>query len=254
MNVVVNGLMTNYQKVGRGKVVVCLPGWGDTITTFSKLVAELKEKYTVLALDLPGFGGTQAPSKAWSLEEYANFTAAWLDKIKAGRVYAIIGHSYGGATAITGVGEGHLACERLILLASAGIRGNKSLNQKTLSLVAKIAKYPTYLLPRRYRNKLRRGVYEALGSDMLLLPHMEPTFKEIIRQDVRQKAKQVAVPTLLIYGSADNQTPVSDGRLLAEAIPNSNLKIIDGANHFLHHDSTGQVSRLIKAFLRKKDA
>lgn len=253
MNVVVNGLMTNYQKVGRGKVVVCLPGWGDTITTFSKLVAELKEKYTVLALDLPGFGGTQAPAQAWSLEDYADFTAAWLKKIKAGRPYAIIGHSYGGATAITGVGRGHLTCERLVLLASAGIRGNKNSYRKILRLAAKIVKYPSYFLPRRYRNKLRRGIYGALGSDMLLLPHMEPTFKKIIREDVRQKARQINIPTLLIYGSTDNQTPISDGRLLAEAIPNSNLEIIEGANHFLHHDSTGQVSKLIKAFLRKKN-
>jgi pimeloyl-ACP methyl ester carboxylesterase len=141
-----------------------------------------------------------------------------------------------------------------VLLASAGVRSNKSLRRNTLGLIAKVAKYPTYLLPRRYRNKLRRGVYEALGSDMLLLPHMEPTFKKIIREDVRHKAKQITVPTLLIYGSADNQTPISEGRLLAEAIPNSKLEIIEGANHFLHHDSTGQVSRLIKAFLREKDA
>ncbi|HLG90763.1 MAG TPA: alpha/beta hydrolase, partial [Candidatus Saccharimonadales bacterium] len=103
MNVVVNGLMTNYQKVGSGKIILCLPGWGDTITTFDKLIDELKEKYTVLALDLPGFGGTQAPSKAWSLEDYADFTDAWLKKIKAGKTYAIVGHSYGGATAISGV-------------------------------------------------------------------------------------------------------------------------------------------------------
>ena len=96
MNVVVNGLMANYQKVGSGKVVLCLPGWGDTVTTFAKLIEELKEKYTVLALDLPGFGGTQAPSQAWSLEDYADFTADWLKKIKVSKVYAIVGHSYGG--------------------------------------------------------------------------------------------------------------------------------------------------------------
>ena len=253
MTVVVNGLMTNYQKVGRGKVVVCLPGWGDTITTFNNLIDELKEKYTVLALDLPGFGGTQAPSQAWSLDDYANFTSAWLKKIKAAKVYAIVGHSYGGATAVVGVGNGKLTCDKLVLLASAGIRGNKGLQAKVVEVVTKIAKYPTLLLPRRYRNKLRRKVYESVGSDMMLLPHMEPTFRKIINQDIRPEAKLIKVPTLLIYGSEDDQTPVSQARLLAEAITDSNLEIIEGANHFLHHDVAGQVSRLTKAFLRHKD-
>ena len=253
MNVVVNGLMTNYQKVGRGKVVVCLPGWGDTITTFDKLIEELKEKYTVLALDLPGFGGTQAPSQAWSLEDYANFTAYWLKKIKAGKVYAIVGHSYGGATAIVGVGSGKLNCDKLVLLASAGVRGNKGLQARTVEIISKIAKYPTMLLPRRQRNKLRRKVYESVGSDMLLLPHMEPTFRKIIQEDVRPKAEMIKIPTLLIYGTQDDQTPVNYGRLLSDAIPDSDLEIIEGANHFLHHDFAGQVSRLTKTFLRHKD-
>ena len=249
MNVVVNGLMTNYSKVGKERVVVCLPGWGDSTTAFDKLANVLKETYTVLSLDLPGFGGSQAPSQAWSLEDYANFTRDWLKKINVGKVYAIVSHSYGGSIAIAGIGDSKLDCERLVLLASAGVRDNKVLKRKTVELATKIAKYPTLVLPRHYRRKLRHKVYESVGSDMLLLPRMEQTFKMIIREDVRPRARLINVPTLLIYGSKDDQTPVSYGRLLTAAIAGSNLEIIQGAGHFLLSDSAEQVSKLVKEFL-----
>ena len=46
MNIVVDGLMVNYQKTGTGKkTIVCLPGWGDTAMSFSKLVEELQIEF-----------------------------------------------------------------------------------------------------------------------------------------------------------------------------------------------------------------
>src|SRR3990167_1812903 len=121
MNVVVDGLMTNYQKVGSGKTVVCLHGWGDTENTFKELAHFLEKKYTVLTLDLPGFGGSQTPPSAWELNNYVDFIEHWLEKIGISDVYAIVGHSYGGSLAIKGVGSGKLKTKKLILLSAAGV-------------------------------------------------------------------------------------------------------------------------------------
>ncbi len=252
MNVVVNGLMTNYHKVGSGKVVVCLPGWGNTITSFSKLIEELQDNYTVLALDLPGFGGTQEPPTAWGLEDYANFVAAWLDKIGVKNVFAIIGHSYGGATAIYGVGKRVLKPKKLILLSSAGVRNKKSLRRKVIRAAAKTAKIPLKLLSSRQRNKLRRKTYEALGSDMLQLPHMEQTYKRIIGEDVQAVARSIKVPTLLVYGTKDESTPAEDGRILSTEIAGSKLEVIEGGGHFLHQEESAVVIKLTLDFLKAK--
>lgn len=253
MNVVVDGLMTNYQKTGSGKkVIVCLPGWADALESFSSLSEILKTDYTILSLDLPGFGGTQAPPQAWSLEDYAEFVAGWLEKLKISRAHAVIGHSYGGAVAITALGNRFIDSDKLILLASAGIRGKKTFQKKALAAIARAGKVPLYALPKARREKIRSSLYKKIGSDLTLLPHMEETFKLIIGHDVRGVAKLVNTPTLLIYGDLDKDTPISDGELLQNSIAGSRFEIINKAGHFLHQTNTREVGSLIKIFLEAK--
>jgi pimeloyl-ACP methyl ester carboxylesterase len=59
MQVIVDGLLTNYYKVGHGPVVLGLHGWGDNSRTFSQLSKNLEERYEFIGLDLPGFGESQ---------------------------------------------------------------------------------------------------------------------------------------------------------------------------------------------------
>jgi len=246
--------MTNYLKAGSGKrVIVMLPGWGDTSKTFASLMNDLKVDYTVLAPDLPGFGGTQAPDTAWDLDDYAAFVSAWLKKIDVKKVDGLVGHSHGGATAIYGLGNDLLKADKLILLASAGIRNQKRAQKKLFMVGAKTAKLPMMLLPARQREKLRRKFYGAAGSELLLLPHMQDTFKKIIAQDVQASASRVNVPTLLVYGSRDRATPIKDGHILNRAIRGSRLEVV-GAGHFVHQDEPEVVAKLVKNFLRGTDA
>ncbi|MBI2009208.1 alpha/beta hydrolase [Candidatus Saccharibacteria bacterium] len=248
MNVVVNGQMTNYQKVGKGKVVICLPGWADTGVSFSKLTEVLQEHYTVLSLDLPGFGGTQAPPHAWGLNDYSKFVGDWLKKISINETYAIVGHSYGGAVAIDAIASKEVRVKKLVLLASAGIRNKKIIRKKILKAAAKTAKAPLMLLPANKRRRLRRKVYSAIGSDLTLLPHMELTFKRMIGEDVQLAAQTIKTPTLLIYGTKDRDTPVADGRKISAAIKNSKLEVMDGG-HFLHQEQPEAVAQLVEEFL-----
>src|SRR5438552_1207066 len=116
MNVVVNDLMTNYQRIGKGKTILLLHGWGDTSTTFSKLIEQLQGHYEIVTVDLPGFGATQAPPSAWGLDDYAAFIKAWLHKLQIEDIYAVVGHSYGGSTAIVGLSNGDFDARRLVLI------------------------------------------------------------------------------------------------------------------------------------------
>src|SRR6266404_506004 len=201
MNVVVNGLMTNYQKVGKGKAVVFLPGWGDNVTTFSNLVERVKQNYEFYCLDLPGFGGTYAPPAAWNLHEYSDFVKAWLKKLGLDP-FAMVCHSYGGAVAMIDA-SGKTDIDKLILIASAGIRDKNRLRKSLMSGVAKIGKVTLYALPSSRSRKIKERIYKSIGSDLMLLPHMEQTYRRIINEDVRQIAAKIIIPTLLIYGSHD---------------------------------------------------
>ncbi|HSW98470.1 MAG TPA: alpha/beta hydrolase [Candidatus Saccharimonadales bacterium] len=248
MQVVVDSLLTQYETLGAGKLVLLLHGWGDTAAGLRGLQTALAKKCQVVAVDLPGFGGTEAPHGVWGLDDYASFVAHFLQKIGAGKVHVLVGHSNGGAVAVRGLARGVLSAEKLVLLASAGIRGEYKGRVKALRLITKAGKALTMPLPKAVKQKLRKQVYHTVGSDMLVAEHLQETFKRVVTDDVRADAAQLTQPTLLIYGENDDATPVKFGELLHEAITGSTLEILPGAGHFVHIDRPEAVLRAIQEF------
>lgn len=248
MQAVVDKLMTSYVRTGKGKQVLILHGWADPSAHWQSFIKELAKKYEVIMPDLPGFGSSQAPSEGWGLEEYADFVKALMTKLEL-KPYAIIGHSNGGAMAIHSMAAGKFSAEKLVLLGSAGIRNEYKGRNKALRVIAKTGKALASPLPGSVKKKLRRKMYETAGSDMLVAEHMQETFKKIVTDDVRLDAGQVSVPTLLIYGENDEQTPVRYGELLHEHLSDSTLEILPGADHFAYRTDQARVIKLVKEFL-----
>lgn len=249
MQIVVDKLLTRYELGGKGKLVVLLHGWGDDHRTFNALRKKLATKYQVLALDLPGFGGTQRPESVWDLDDYARYLKNALAKLELGRPYAVIAHSNGGALAIRAFSLGLLKPDKLVLLAASGVRTNSGAKRLFFKIVAKTGDIATLWMPERYRRALRKSLYGAAGSDMLAVPGLEDTFKKTVRQDVQADAVVVDVPTLLIYAAKDADIPTADGRQYHSLIKGSRLEVIADSGHFVHHDQPEQVTKLIKEFL-----
>jgi pimeloyl-ACP methyl ester carboxylesterase len=242
--------MTSYRLAGKGRLVLLLHGWGDSQQSLEALFDDLSGSCQVLSLDLPGFGATQAPKQVWNLDDYARFVAKVLEKLKLGKPYAIIGHSNGGALAIRGLSQGILGADKLVLIAASGIRTGNQLKRLVLMIVAKTGNLATIWMPERYRRALRKSLYGSVGSDMLVAPHLTETFKKTVRQDVQADASALKLPVLLIYGSADEAVPLSDGRKYGRLIQDAHLEVIDGAGHFLHQQQAQKVNRLVGEFLK----
>lgn len=250
MQVIVDSLLTHYETHGKGKTVLLLHGWGDSAAGLAGLQKALAKKYKVIALDLPGFGGTQAPDAVWGLDDYAYFVDHFLAKIEVKQLKAIIGHSNGGAIAIRGMARGWLSADNLVLLASAGIRGEYKGRVKALRLITKAGKALTTPLPKSVKQRLRKKVYATVGSDMLVAEHLQETFKKVVTDDVREDAARLALPTLLIYGDQDDATPVRYAEMFHDAIKTSELEILTNVGHFVHLDEPDKVTKLIEGFLK----
>jgi pimeloyl-ACP methyl ester carboxylesterase len=248
MQVVVDSLLTQYETLGTGKLVVLLHGWGDSSKGLRGLQTALAKKFQVVAVDLPGFGGTEAPKGTWGLDEYAAFVAHFLQKINAPKVYVLLGHSNGGAIAVRGLARDVLQADKLVLLASAGIRGEYKGRVKALRLITKAGKALTAPLPKSVKERLRKKVYHTVGSDMLVAEGLQETFKKIVTDDVRNDARSLTQPTLLVYGEDDDATPLSYGELFHENIDGSTLEILPGAGHFVHIDRPDDVIKAIEEF------
>ena len=252
MQLVVDGLLTSYSRIGKGKAVLLLHGWGDSQQTFSRLVKDLSAKYEIITVDLPGFGASQSPDKAWQLEDFSNFLNEFVRKAKIGSLYAIVGHSNGGAIAIQALASKQLKSEKLILMASSGIRTGSSLRKIIFQIIAKTGNLATIWMPERYRLALRKSLYNTAGSDYLAVPHMEETFKNIVRRDGQKEASELNLPVLLIYADGDNDVPLSHGKIYDRIIKDSKLVIIPEAGHFVHHDQPEDVYKEIVGFLNAK--
>ena len=249
MQVVVDDLITNCELSGKGKLVLLLHGWGDSLQGLHDLHAELSKKYQVLAVDLPGFGNTEAPKAVWDLDNYSHFLVDLLKKLELKELYAVIGHSNGGALAIRAISLGLLKPDRLILLAASGVRTSQQTKRLALKVIAKTGNAATLWMPERYRQALRKSLYGAAGSDMLVMPQLQETFKKTVRQDIQADARALDVPTLLIYAADDHAVPPQDGRRLQQLITDSKLEIISDSGHFVHLDQPKKVLSLVEGFL-----
>lgn len=249
MHVIVDGLLVNYVRSGSGKTVILIHGWGSTLNDLSGLFKELTNDFDVISIDLPGFGASQSPKSTWGLAEYASFLNKFRKKLDVKRVYSLIGHSNGGAIAIKAVSSGDILADNLVLISSSGIRTSQQGRLGAVKLGTKIAKTASLPLPSKTRKKLRSKLYQSIGSDYLVAEHLSASFKKIVSEDLQVDAKNLSLPTLLIYGEEDKETPVRYGELYHQLIDGSTLEIVAGSGHFVQKDKPKLVVKLIRDFL-----
>ena len=102
----VEGLRIAYEQAGRGPPVVFLQGFvGDGRSTWSDQIAALSEQVTVIAWDPPGAGGSSDPPERFSIADYADCLAEFLQALGLPQGH-LVGLSFGGIVAL-GVAEQH---------------------------------------------------------------------------------------------------------------------------------------------------
>ncbi|MEI8188020.1 MAG: alpha/beta hydrolase [Candidatus Saccharibacteria bacterium] len=251
MQVIVNDLLTNYQVIEskNGLNILFLHGWGDSIEGQRDFLNTLSGIGMVTALDLPGFGSSQMPQRAWTIFDYAKFVSEFCQKVKLGKIDLIIGHSNGGAIAIKAIASEVIKPTRAVLIGASGIRASSSTRAKALLVATKTGKAISSPFPKSIKNKLRSKVYESVGSDMLVAEHMKETFKNVVSDDLQEDAKNVNIPVLLIYGELDKSTPTKYGLIYHELMANSTFEIVGGAGHFVQQEKPEIVEQLIKDFV-----
>jgi pimeloyl-ACP methyl ester carboxylesterase len=250
VKIVVNNQLINYNLSGQGKMVLLVHGWGQGSKDLQVVYEGLKSDYQVVSLDLPGFGESEPPKQAWDMDNYVQTIEDFLTKLNLTNVYAAIGHSNGGAILIRAVSTKKISLDKLILIASAGIRDSHQTRRVVLKIIAKVGNVATFWLPSRYRQALRLNLYGVAGSDEHVLPELKETFRKIVKQDVKNDASKVDVNTLIINADGDKAIPVSDGQEYNRLIKNSRLAIVNNAGHFIQNDQPEQTLSIIKGFLK----
>lgn len=246
MQIIVGGILIDYFEKGAGsETIVFLHGWQDSKQTFMPLVGELSKTYRCIAIDMPNFGNSETTEKVTKMIDYVHCVSKIIEKMEI-KSYILAGHSMGGQISLLGCGDGALKPNKLVIIAGAGVRYHQELKKKLRLLAAKTVKR---LIPASAKAKY----YRRISSDYD--PKMQPLYKKIINSalttDVQLAAAKISMPTLLIYGDGDKQTPNWMGQTLKSIINDAKYYEVANADHWLHQKHSKEVADQIKEFVQK---
>lgn len=253
----VNNIKINYEQKGSGDLIVLLHGWGSNIKLFANLIDLLSRKYTVVAMDMPGFGESQEPPSAWCVDDYVDFVIDFL-KDYDNKEIMFLGHSFGGRVIIKLNSRTNLPFKisKVILVDSAGILPPKS-NKKSFrtyyykagkaflstGLMQKIA--PDAL--ENFRKKMGSADYAAAS------PLMRQVLVKVVNEDLKPLLPNIKCPTLLVWGVNDTATPLSDGEKMEKLIPDAGLVKLENAGHYSFLEQQFTFNRVMCSFMKIED-
>lgn len=246
MYITVNGKRIRYEEQGRGYPIVFIHGWGGSLKSMHSLFLLAARKYYSINVELPGFGESANPDPEWGIGEYASHLTTFFQQKSLGPV-TFFGHSFGGGLGIQIAAKSPRFIDKLILCASSYKRENKPSNstKKAKNIFKKIS----VLQP--FEPFIKKYFYKLFfpGSDLLKYPHLEPNFRKIVQQDLTPIISEIKQPSLILWGTRDNYTPIHWAYELQEKIKGSQLKVFDGATHGLPFKQPDDVYEAITEFL-----
>lgn len=210
---------------GSGPAIVFLHGIGASSATWSPVTSLLADRYTTIAVDLLGHGGSPVPDDP---AEYTRDRALDdIDEILAtlGSPPVLVGHSLGGYLALAHAATRPGAARGVVVLNTGpGFRDpdkREAWNERSR------------------RNAHRFGVPPQAAA----LNLQEDSV-------VMERLGEIAVPTLALAGEADRPEYTTSGQYLARKMPDARFVAIPGGGHDMHEDShPREVATLIDDFV-----
>ena len=258
MEIVIDEYKISYKESGDGEdTAVILQGWGTSMAVYDSVASCLTSKYRVIQLDFPGFGDSDEPREPWSVEDYARFFLKFTEMLNIKKA-ALIGHSYGGRVIIRLASRPSLPFEilKIVLIDSAGILPQKTFRQKlrikTYKIIKKIVSLkPVYAICPEFIDdwKSRQGSADYRNAS----PMMRQCMVKAVNEDLTGLLKDIKQDTLLIWGENDTATPLSDGKLMEQLIPEAGLAVIKGAGHFSFLDQPAVFRRIMESYFNMGD-
>jgi pimeloyl-ACP methyl ester carboxylesterase len=235
---------------GHGRAVVLLHGLGGAAANWGEVVVELAASHRVLALDLPGHGGSARPRARAGMDWFADAVARTVEAEDVEGAI-VVGHSFGGQVAL------HLALRRpevvggLVLVAPAGIRTRTRFVQVVIAASTFVR--PGRMVARargRYASRawFRRAVFrpwfvadadafsERATLDFLSgqEEHSNTAIagRAMVADDPRPELDRLRCPALVLWGASDTQLPLDDAFEYARRL-RAPLRVVADCGHLV---------------------
>jgi pimeloyl-ACP methyl ester carboxylesterase len=271
-----HGHSVAYREAGSGPVVVLIHGITSDSSTWRRVLPYLARRFTVLAPDLAGHGGSAKPKGDYSLGAHASGVRDLL--VARGHDRAtFVGHSLGGGIAMQLSYQFPERCERLVLVDSGGLGRDVSMLLRAATLPGSEFVLPLLAASRLLdagrlagsllgRLGLRAGtdVEEmARGHATLSDREARAAFVHTLRSVVEPGGQRVDasnrlylaehLPLLLVWGEHDSLIPVSHGRAAHQHAPRSRLEVFPDSGHFPQLDEPERFLDVLVDFIESTE-
>lgn len=252
MKIEVNNQQIAYHESGQGQPLVILHGWGCNKELFSFLHEHYDKSFRVISIDLPGFGESEEPKSVWGSYDYAAFIAEFLKKIKAENP-VVFGHSFGGRVLLAMAKQ--VKYDKMILTGSAGLVPKRPLSYYFKVYRYKLAKW-LYLhsplkkwYPHWLENKQKKSGSEDYRNAS---EQMKKIMVKVVNEDLAADIAQISTPTILLWGTNDTATTISDGRRMESLLQDGALIPLEGGTHYAILEQKARCLAIIDAFIGGK--
>ncbi len=251
MFVQAHDVKTHYQTLGQGPIVVLLHGWGCDWQIWYPVIQELSQSFQLIIPDLPAFGQSAIPTQVWSSDEYGQWLQEFLQAVTHRQPFTLVGHSFGGKLAANYASQ-QLEPQpaHLILVDAAGLPDELSaqhqLQQRLLGLIPESFKK---LIPHQLKTKALNQL-QASTDHLNSTPAQRLILRQTIRENLLDELPHITVPTLIMWGEHDTDTPLAKGQQFAAQIPGANL-VVYPTGHFPFIDQPQPFMTDLKSFILK---
>jgi len=254
------GLRLRYLALGESDriPVLLLHGFGADLNTWMFTQPALAEGRRVIALDLPGHGGSTKQLDHADVESLATIVDHALKALGIERLH-LVGHSMGGGIAIAFASREPERVATLTLIASASLGPEinatfidgfvRAARRREAVEVLNLLVHDPALVSRTMvedvlRYKRLDGVTEALAA---FAEEWFPGGRQIV--GLGDGVAVLKLPVQIIWGREDRIIPAAHAEALASRLP---VHILEQTGHLPHMEKAGEVNRLIKRLIENQ--
>ncbi|MEW5872866.1 MAG: alpha/beta fold hydrolase [Chloroflexota bacterium] len=242
--------------------MLLIHGLGDEADTWRHVIPALAERFYVIAPDLPGFGRSDQPDTAYSLDFLTASLLGLLHSLGIPKAW-LVGSSLGGILAQSialsqperverlALLDGSLLARRqplsmqllLFLVPGLGEWMYKRLRRDPAAAYASLRPYYANLdgLPQADQDFLYQRVQERVWSDgqrrayLSVLRSLAGSVTRL-QKDLPARLAALATPTLVMWGEQDQINPIENAHALAQAQPSARLVTLADCGHLPHQE------------------
>jgi pimeloyl-ACP methyl ester carboxylesterase len=264
-------LDTFYLEAGEGPPVVLLHGLGATNASMLPTLSALASDHRVLAVDLPGFGDSDKPVRAYDPAFYARWLVRFLDAVGIARA-DLIGNSMGGRIAIEAALTAPERVDRIALFApSLAFKRFRGFAPIVRLLFAELSAIPM-VAPRALVLGALRGMFSrparlhdawyAAAADefarVFATPRGRIAFFSAARQIYLEEAHgeagfwerlpALSRPALFLWGDRDRLVPCRFAHHVTKALPQARSVVLEDCGHVPQFEHPARTHALVREF------